>query len=476
MSLLVFIFIMCSHIQLSQNVEVMSEFVSTITDTGITITAPSNMTQSFKDDILNGIVTIGKLVVYETSEAVIDNFLHTVDEYTGNFDSSVMDVDILTSTIEKTCVASVNGAIPGSMVTNTVNNFVLSCAKVLQPKSAIIINVDVIGMSSSSINGTAIVSFTTWAAEYWSVNIFDLMANTTNTTQITTSYSDRRRELLEHHDRKRSNETTLQSSFLSDIHGVSIIEDDSKLTNIDTDETHQIVTIGLEYDLKLKFQINDSEPLRKTLSCSFFNPARNSWSKRGMIMRSMSSDGYAGCVSTHLTLFVINDGSSITEGVEATVKVLSNRVAQLRNIDLTDPNSEIHWPVPIAFTFVTLLLVIFVTVSKCRKTRVAVDEARLVFLQFGELRRPSVIHGQQFEAICRRYISVSDSMKLIILNCLVANPLCGMFVHWSHGTLVWTRADQMLIIYGMVIATFIAEAFLFDSVRFTIRYSHLSVL
>lgn len=461
---------MCSHIQLSQNVEVMSEFVS------ITITAPSNMSQSYKDDILNGIVTIGKLVVDETREAVIDNFLHTVDEYSGNFDSSVMDVDILTSAIEKTCVASVNGAIPGSVVTNTVNNFVLSCVKEIQTKSAIIINVDDIEMSSSSINGTAIVSFTTWAAEVWSVNIFGLMTDTTNTTQITTSYSDRRRELLEH-DRKRSNETTLKSSFLSDIHGVSIIEADSKLTNTDTDdETHQIVTIGLEYKLKLKFQINDSEPLRKTLSCSFFNPAQNNWSKRGMVMRSMSSDGYAGCVSTHLTLFVIKDGSSITEGVEATVKVLSNRVAQLRNLDLTDPNSEIHWPVPVAFTFVTLLLVIVVTVTKCRKTRVALDEARLVFLQFGELRRPSVIHGQQFEAICRRYISVSDSMKLIILNCLVANPLCGMFVHWSHGTLVWTRADQMLVIYGMVIATFIAEAFLLDSVRFTIPYSHLSLL
>jgi hypothetical protein len=149
--------------------------------------------------------------------------------------------------------------------------------------------------------------------------------------------------------------------------------------------------------------------LRKAVSCRYYDPDRSSWNERGVFLQGLKlGPGTTGgeetteplvalalqvsaiCVTTHLTLFSLGDGSAAVQVLEDKLQALGDRVEAIGSAALLDGNTEVNWPILAAFAGATLLFFGVVSVSKAAGQKGAVEEARAVYLQLGMLARPQV--------------------------------------------------------------------------------------
>eukprot|EP00750_Incisomonas_marina_P013285 INCI17281.2.p1 GENE.INCI17281.2~~INCI17281.2.p1 ORF type:complete len:1898 (+),score=375.03 INCI17281.2:151-5844(+) len=205
--------------------------------------------------------------------------------------------------------------------------------------------------------------------------------------------------------------------------------------------------------------------LRASLSCKFWSEDNGAWVSRGVYLRGIDFDGEiaaAICVSSHLTLFAVEDDSAAVKLVDEKISALSQSFTALGDVDLLDADTEINPIVPTVFVGVTLAFVGVMVGSKCRNKKAATKQARAVYLQEGELTRPSVIRGTEFENILRGRFRLSGVAWLIFLDLITANNLVAMAFWWAHDHTVFTTADKAFLLYASVLSTFLACAFFFQ--------------
>jgi hypothetical protein len=152
--------------------------------------------------------------------------------------------------------------------------------------------------------------------------------------------------------------------------------------------------------------------LRKAVSCRYYEPDRSSWSERGVFLQGLKLLGLgldgavtggeetepalvalqvsAICVTTHLTLFSLGDGSGAVQVLEGKLRALGDRLEAIGSAALLDGNTDVNWPILAAFAGATVLFLLVVTVSKAAGRKGAVEDARAVYLQLGVLARPQV--------------------------------------------------------------------------------------
>lgn len=117
--------------------------------------------------------------------------------------------------------------------------------------------------------------------------------------------------------------------------------------------------------------------------CRYYSPTNGTWTERGVYLRGVAWDGsiaLAICVSTHLTLFTVQDKSDVELAVEQKIATLATRFDQLGDVDLLDDSTEINYLVPVIFSAVTIVFVLVVVIAKTRGRASAVDAARKLYV------------------------------------------------------------------------------------------------
>jgi hypothetical protein len=123
-------------------------------------------------------------------------------------------------------------------------------------------------------------------------------------------------------------------------------------------------------------------------------------------------------------------------------QALGERVAELGAVNLLGGDTEVNWPILVAFASVTLLFLLVVGVSKLTGREDAVADARRVYLRLGVLARPQVIGSAEQEAVIRGLFSGRQVAVLLALETVVMNPFLGVFFSWGHEAIVFTQADK----------------------------------
>ena len=219
---------------------------------------------------------------------------------------------------------------------------------------------------------------------------------------------------------------------------------------------------------------SNSVALRQKVSCRYFDVQRGVWSERGVILRGLgmmehsnvskaSLSVSAMCVSTHLTLFSVEDGSEAARVVEAKITAFGDRVAAMNNVDLVDSTSNINWVVPVVFCCVTALFMLAVSIAKVMVRKNAVHAARFVFRREGCLAPPRVVGSTEYEAILRGWLSRKEAAQLLFLDIATTNAFWGLFFRWGHGGIVYSQADKATSLYAALLVTFVSSAFFFET-------------
>lgn len=180
-------------------------------------------------------------------------------------------------------------------------------------------------------------------------------------------------------------------------------------------------------------------------------------------------DGASSCLSALASVCLL-DPERAADGLvgcgcflSAQISALSQSFTALGDVDLLDADTEINPLVPAVFVGVTLAFVGVMVGSKCRNKKAVTKQARAVYLQEGELTRPSVIRGTEFENILRGRFRLSGVAWLIFLDLITANNLIAMAFWWAHDHTVFTTADKAFLLYASVLSTFLACAFFFQT-------------
>lgn len=232
---------------------------------------------------------------------------------------------------------------------------------------------------------------------------------------------------------------------------------------------------------------SNNQSLRKQLSCKFFDEGRDEWNERGVFLRGIAvfllggddGDGEGGdataaagigaaaiCVTTHMTLFAVADESASVGALESKLQLLQGRISALSAVDLASADTKFNPLVPSLFVIFTVAFVVTVAVAKGRRRLRRprdVEQARLVYAQFGRLRRSAVVGGDEFEAILRRFLSPAQVVRVVSLQIVTVSPFLSLFFRWSHERIVFTRVDKAYLLYAAVLGTFLVQAFLFDA-------------
>jgi hypothetical protein len=258
----------------SQLVVIMNEFVdlqSDLSDNSL--------------DIIEGLVLVGNEL--ESSDNVDSNivtlYIETVDSHVSHSTAAVSlsDVDLLDEALVTACSASSSESIPGDDVEQYVEeSFELSCATA-DAEAPLIVEtetVTVVTASGSKDDSAVLVTVTTW-----------------DSGNITTGNGD--------------------SNLLSSVQGVTITTDDGEPLE-ETDELDAgivlSITLSSTTSNTTSEAIDSPVSLRKAMTCKYFESASDSWSERGIVLHGMgfaTVEVSAICVSSHLTLFTIEDES-----------------------------------------------------------------------------------------------------------------------------------------------------------------------
>ena len=202
----------------------------------------------------------------------------------------------------------------------------------------------------------------------------------------------------------------------------------------------------------------DSPGFRERVSCKYYDTDRRVWTLRGVFLRGIgvvvhdnsTISALAICVSSHLTLFSVQDASEAVQVVADKVNGLANRVTALGDVDLFAEGTIINWPVLLALGIATLLFLVIATAASVRaqgRRAQVVTEARHVYVQRGILARPAVVGSDEYEAILRGSLSAGQVAKMVLLDVTTRSPFLGLFFRWSHEAIVFTAVDKASILY-----------------------------
>ena len=92
----------------------------------------------------------------------------------------------------------------------------------------------------------------------------------------------------------------------------------------------------------------------------------------------------------------------------------------------------------------------------------AINVGREVFVQRGSLSRPSVLGSGASEAVLRGWLSSKEVVLMGFLHIMSGNLFIGLFFHWSHADIVFSRADKATGLFAGLLLTFISTALLVD--------------
>ena len=261
--------------------------------------------------------------------------------------------------------------------------------------------------------------------------------------------------------------TSNATGLVADLFGVSLSHYEHAISDTQTND----VDAGYE----ISMQISNTETgiaLRKALSCSFFDMDLEQWSSRGVVLRGLDVHAeergtsaisvVALCVSSHLTLFTLEDDSEAAQILETRVNDFTGRFDTLSQVDLLAGDATLNLLFPIIFAVMTGGLVTVVIVSSLRGRKQALAGAQRVFTKFGALSKPSVIGGKEYEALLRRDLTARQAIWMFLLDMSTSNAFLSLFFTWSHEAIVFTKAHQTFILYAAILSTFLVQAFFFE--------------
>eukprot|EP00750_Incisomonas_marina_P021517 INCI449.2.p1 GENE.INCI449.2~~INCI449.2.p1 ORF type:complete len:3169 (+),score=588.56 INCI449.2:893-9508(+) len=378
------------------------------------------------DGILDAISAVGDNMEntnVSVSSGTVGVFLDIIDDYVagdiagGADEGELVDtISILDDAIDSVCAAGPsNGA--GTATTYSEDAFSVSCSDATSDDGTPTV-VETTGGSVLVSNGNngAVVAITSWNLTFGN-----------------------------------------NSDFLGGVTGVSVIGGDSG--GSDTNE------VGGGYQISVGVQSSGDDALRKSISCRYYSQTNGTWIERGVYLRGVAWDGniaLAICVSTHLTLFTVQDKSDVELAVERKITTLTTRLDQLGDVDLLDDSTDINYLVPVIFSAVTIVFVAVVVIAKMRGRASAVDAARKLYIQDGKLNRASVVRSLEFEAIIRGWLPKRQVLGLVALDILTGNTFLTLLFRWSHEHVVYTQADKAFMLYAAFLSTFLVQAFLAD--------------
>ena len=413
-------------LSVNEDVAVLSMFVDMVTpETGVGVV----------DALEGAIAAIGNnLASSEVPAKTIDTFLHAIDDFAA-FTSGVDAIATLDNSADSACQSSVAAGVSNTQYSGAT--YELDCSGASLDSPAVVIESDsvtLVGSLGSNTNGSASVSITSW-------NV-----TSANTTSLT-------------------NDTV----FMSEIQGITITTEDGlpPPEAEDVDDGFQLaISVNTDADV-------DADAFRRRLSCKFWDEDGEYWSSRGVFLRGIdvsaasnnvaALDAAAICVSTHLTLFTVTDEGEAAKVVESKIQGVAERFEAMSEVDFLSDATTLNPFVPAAFLTVTAIFIVVVVVAKVKGRSAATTDARLVFVQFGALKRPSVIGAQEQMAMLKGWLSSGQVVWLMILQVFGANTFLALFFNWSHEKIVFTPADKAFILYSGIVSTFLAQAFYFDS-------------
>ena len=81
----------------------------------------------------------------------------------------------------------------------------------------------------------------------------------------------------------------------------------------------------------------------------------------------------------------------------------------------------------------------------------------LCILRYGRLARPTVIGGDEFEAILRGWLPGCTVLGMVFLQILSVSPYLALFFRWTHENIVFTAADKAYVLYAALLSTFLVQ-------------------
>ena len=373
--------------------------------------------KGFVDGFMVAMQAVGSRTSETRSTTSLALYLDTVDTYgsllseQGDGVNGVAEMDEFLGSV---CAANEAGSVPdGDVSVFKEDSYSLSCAS-----SEDIVAVEA-GSTSvmAAIDGLATIAVSSWNGTM----------NASNTTVL-----------------------------LAGIHGVHV-----EGGRVDGDATE--VTSATTLKLALSAGVAAA---RKAVSCVYYDEELTEWSTRGVVLRGLELDGgtdmRAVCASSHLTLFTLGDKSEAARVVEDKITSFADRIKDMNAVNFLDNGTVLNWNILGVFVGITVLFVIVIAAAKIAGRKAAVSRGRLTFQQDGELSKPGVLGTAEFEAMLRRWISAGQQAKLVLMELLTSNAVLGLLFHWDHEAIVFGRTDKSIILFGAVLMTFVASAFLFD--------------
>jgi len=390
--------------------------------------ATGNSSVLAQQAIVDGLTQVASSLTGE-DVAIVEKFVSVVDSFASEM-HALDDVEQVDHVLTAVCdaVNDDGNGVNSTATTFSEDSFSLTCAQPSDTDGSVVVSTESVSLVAYNTSGAS-ATVTTW--------VVDTEGNATD-----------------------------GATLMADVQGISITFDDGSSAT----ETDSVGDGGYQITIDLVTDLESTDELRKRVSCKYFSRNSSTWSSRGVYLRGISveADGdhiaVAGiCVSTHLTLFTITDEGEESKGVAAKVQLVAERIDALSNVDLFSVDTVFNVFVPALFGGITVVFFAIVAIGKVTRHKDAVDDARMVFAQYGRLARPTVLGGDEFEAILRGWVRGGQVLGLVFLQILAVNPFIGLFFRWSHETIVFTASDKAFILYASLLSTFLVQAFFFDT-------------
>ena len=215
---------------------------------------------------------------------------------------------------------------------------------------------------------------------------------------------------------------------------------------VDIEDTTVTLVLGLGSSGEL-------EAVRKSASCRYLDEEREVWLERGMFLRGLAVEfkevvASAICVSTHLTMMATVDKSALERIAEEKVLAFAGRVERMIGVEMDPATNEPNWFVIGIFAGVAAVFVVTIFGAKMSGRKKAVLVGRELYVQQGRLFRPSVVGAAGSEAILRGWLSTKEVVLMGFVHVMSGNPFIGLFFHWSHADIVFSRADKATALFA----------------------------
>ena len=430
------------------------------------------------EQLLDAVDAVGSgLADADADQSTLDAFLGVVQTY-ADADTSVGAVSALEDVVDSVCVSATAGDAPdGEVETFVEDTFTVECASVESTSSTGsdggYDNDDVNSGGSGDDDDSDDTETTSVVATTDTVTVVA-------TTEVSNANDDISSAVITVTTWEANN--TNETTFLSAVQGVTITSRGGGFNSSALSLSSQTQNVNAGVQLFIQMKTTDTgSALRKSVTCSYFDDDLQDWSSRGVVLRGLRVDVATDaemfstspptvlivsvvCASSHLTVFTLEDDSEVARIVENKIQDFQGRFDTLGAVDLFDGDATLNPLFPTIFSVMTVGLIVIAVVSSLRTRRkAALRGARKVFVQLGALSKPSVVGGNEYEAILRGWLTAREVVVLVLLDTLSSNAFVSLFFAWSHEAVVFTKAHQAFILYSAVMSTFLVQAFFFDT-------------